>query len=738
MKLKKHNDYWNEIRIFKLAIIIYCINVLVRIALTLFTKVAVVEPDEIGYLKMAMSLANNGNIRVNNIPYNYTPVLYPILISPFFALNNKIISVMLVGVFNSLLISSCIFPVYILSKKMLVSKKLRILLLIIISILPDLAMNITFMTENLFIPLCSWFFLFIYLLLVENNQNKKYFYSCCIGFLCLMLYITKNIALYFVISVTITFIIRVFIDGKEKIKENIVSIIIFLISFISFYLLFRLLFVNILLGSEPQGISTNISWKFKSFYDFIFYIYINIFATTHSLIAFFYFPVIIPIIIYNRLEKRHKLIVIFALSSMITAIGVNAYLTSLTEHYGSIIIWQNIRYYSPLLILFLVILFSLYENYDFQKIYNKTFTVGFTVFASMIIVYVFKIYKGGLVESVLLKVFQTLANKSKYINEGIRQFSISYLELSIKLIIIIAIILITYGLIKSKKKTFTKLIIIIVVLCIVNSYYTIDEFRNVYASYATMDKINEVYVIEEFLKQSNGKTLVITDGFDKVLNTYLEKDAYFVFENELLEKYEMQDFIDLSSDKLRCQYPNVLYSDMKNVDYIITDNTPMIDLERVNEIQLSNIVNYRIFKNNDNTKIYLDDNGVFPFKVGESKIIRNDSLYTQHKVNETGFISIKEGDALVYGPYAPISKGTYLFEIKYYHLINIETQDNLAYMDFIINDTTEIVATQYINNHKNIASMEVNIDHDANSAEVRIIPYYEGLVIESIRVTKIN
>ena len=188
-------------------IIMFFISFAIRLSLSFWTGPVVTQlafPDEIRFLHIARSLAENGQILVRGIQSTYQKILYPLIISPAFLLSdNQLTQVNIIRVINCLLISSTVFPVHLLANKLTKNKIIVLIVLIITITLPDFKYSAGIFSEVLFLPLVIWIFYIAYCAIAEQRRHKKMMIYGLFGFVTYMAYLTKEIAAAFLIVMSL-------------------------------------------------------------------------------------------------------------------------------------------------------------------------------------------------------------------------------------------------------------------------------------------------------------------------------------------------------------------------------------------------------------------------------------------------------------------------------------------------------------------------------------------------------
>lgn len=167
MSLKNHRSP-NSITVL---VIMYIVFVLVRFLLALLTSAyPIVNIDEFLYYGMARSFASGEGLMFRGQTADYSYILYSLVLSPVYLLGLR--GHMLyraMQLWNILLISLSVFPLYGIAKECTGEVKKALRLTAVSMLLPDFMLGQLAMAENVIMPL---FFLLIYLLLLYMRSRK--------------------------------------------------------------------------------------------------------------------------------------------------------------------------------------------------------------------------------------------------------------------------------------------------------------------------------------------------------------------------------------------------------------------------------------------------------------------------------------------------------------------------------------------------------------------------------------
>jgi len=190
-------------------IIIFLSVFIVKSLISLYLKTPFIFSDETCVIQKAIYFASNFEIKscheILKVSAGDPRPLYSILISPIYLFISGTKAYHAVLIFNSLIISSIVFPLYSIFKKFIQNKALIYLSIIAILFLPQIIIfEKTLMTETLFTTICIWF-LYFYL----KSFNKKSAHNKIIAIiLSILAAFTRPFGFILPIALTINEIIR--------------------------------------------------------------------------------------------------------------------------------------------------------------------------------------------------------------------------------------------------------------------------------------------------------------------------------------------------------------------------------------------------------------------------------------------------------------------------------------------------------------------------------------------------
>ncbi|MDP4108690.1 MAG: glycosyltransferase family 39 protein [Bacillota bacterium] len=589
---------------------LYIASCIIRSVFACFSKSLMIYPDEIRYIDISRSIFNGTGILVHNVHMNFDQILYPLLIAPFNLIKDQILKINAISVFNAVLMSSVLFPVFLIGKKILKRNSIVLLLVLTVFLLPDLSMTATFMSENLFYPLAAWLIYFAFRFWDSDNNREKIMYCVLCAAFCFFAYLTKVVAVYFVAGFVFSLGFDSLFTKKHTLKQNIKYAVLFCAVALGAVLAFKLL-ILLLLGSGHETYSGNRRLSVYDLNTLVYFLYAAVFNITFALTAFFYFPVILPALNFKRLSKSEKNILVFALVSLLTMIVIITCSISLNEDYPKLFMRQHTRYYSPLLIIFLALFYKLcFSKSETAETTAEPLPVWLTaappVLFCIAVVSVLRFVKNVCIDGVLLQTFCTLGEPLSKVAGDPNEFHVRWQLVLVKFFLILTVVAFTVILFngKTKRAGARVFVALIFTLSVFNNFYAVKEFRRVYKQNPGF--VKQAIAVNDYVSKVKGNVLVISDGYDPALDTFITVPVYWTKKEEIKKLIDGKRFVDLAEDEIVSNYPSIPYENLGTVDYIITDNTVRLEDKSNNEIKIDGVYAFKVYKNTDNKKIYIE------------------------------------------------------------------------------------------------------------------------------------
>ena len=226
---------------FSRVLLLFAAAFLVHVLLNILVNESpTVVIDEGLYTNIARSLAWEGKLSFRGQPVNYPYLLYPFLLVPVYWLNSLLGADIyrMVQVFNTLLMTSAVFPAYCLAKDFTKDSRKAFLTALIVALMPDMLMGGFEMTECLIWPLFFWMLFFCFRFFTTDRLNYGLLTALFTG----LLFAAKPGAVAAGAVMLTAHLIRSLRGNKAGIKSSVCSLLLLIVSIGAVYGVFLLLF----------------------------------------------------------------------------------------------------------------------------------------------------------------------------------------------------------------------------------------------------------------------------------------------------------------------------------------------------------------------------------------------------------------------------------------------------------------------------------------------------------------
>ena len=171
----------------------------------------VVRIDESLYTNIARSLAAGEGVLYRSQPIDYPYLAYPVLLVPVYALHRILGGDLyrFVQIFNTLLITSSVFPAYLLARRFSKNDRIAFALSFIVAMMPDMIMGGYEMSESLIWPLAMWLFYFGFRSIEEDTVG----FGLAAAAISALMYATKPGA---VVMGAVILLVRMIVSMKRR------------------------------------------------------------------------------------------------------------------------------------------------------------------------------------------------------------------------------------------------------------------------------------------------------------------------------------------------------------------------------------------------------------------------------------------------------------------------------------------------------------------------------------------
>ena len=555
--------------------------------LSSYPRELAVYSDELRYLDIARSLWQGRGLRVRNMPSDYQKILYPLFLLPALALKNTAAQITAIGWLNAVYMASAVFPAYALAGAMGLNRRRTAFLVGVTAVIPTMSAASTFMSETVFLPLSLWQ---IYFFLRAMLAQPKARVGWCVlaGAFCYLLYLNKEVALYYLIAWVL---VRAWVwwHDKAEWKTELLTTAALLGSFLVCFLLAKATLFRGLGNSYNQtGWLNGEQWRFLPFAlacDALF-----------TVLAFWVFPVLLPLCGLQRPRKgsdpRRTQLPLFLLLCMGVGVAVIAWSITVREDLHSPSPRQHMRYLEPLLIpLLAVTMQQLDETLSrtrrrFLAVLTAVWGVGFVLVCRAI--------GAGAGDNTLLQWFDFVAD---------RLDRLSVLDLTgwlavWRVAIVLGVAALGVLLIRRRgRRALAAAALAICVLC-----YAGEWRINRWTYEIPAETAQQAAAFNEELKALDGTILFIPDGIrqrdSQLMETYLDCDFYIV-EYETLQRDGFLDdgVLDLTAEAPGPEYPGYPYTDLTEADWLLVSDAVPVLTASLEPTELSCPAGYTLYRN---------------------------------------------------------------------------------------------------------------------------------------------
>ena len=584
--------------------LLFLIGTLIHFHLADFSKCLTTYVDEQRYYTIAKSIFNDGEIAIRGISKDFQKIAYALVLTPFFYIQNVRTRIRCIALLNSCLMMSSIFPAWLIAKELDLNKRVRYLIVGIISIWPDLMLSATFMAETLYWPV---FVTSVYFWLKAQKTGKiKYIVGN--GIITYIGYLTKEIFLAVFLAYIFSEFIFPVLDHAAEFKQtgrnlrrnaasaynrkNFSNLFLYVIVFVSCHIALKAtLFRGMGNSYDQQGIEAILSA-----YNFMYMLYAFIYYLVSVLVAYFIVPIIMPILFFDKLREDAKKLYTFAILFLGTASATIAYTISVREDLGRVAPRLHFRYFGPIVVIILCVcaktLFELKKEDLFRR--RKKIFLSFIFSTAAILVYFRGTTIGCPVDQYVVGAYQAFVERIGDLLPPDGMKKVFYLGAMIANAAIFIWAMLCYkALYKSRKILGIFLVTTVSAASLANDY---SAYQLIYPQYHLEEgAVEEAEKINDFVKTIDADKNVVyfvdSDSINlpsRVLDTYLDrtKNLYYV-DGDTLTDIPCGETATVSDLTLRENIWETAYDSVSSIDYIIVESTFLnkgFDISNMSEI----------------------------------------------------------------------------------------------------------------------------------------------------------
>lgn len=556
--------------------------------LSSYPRQLAVYSDEVRYLDIARSLWQGRGLRVRNMPSDYQKILYPLCILPALLLKTTAAQITAIGWLNAGWASSAVFPAYALARATRQNRRRTAFLVGITAVLPTMAACATFMSETVFLPLSLWQVYFLWRAMDAPAPRARIGWSALAGVWCYLLYLNKEVALYYLIAWVL---LRLWVVAHNPAawKEELAALAALLGTFgVCFLLAKATLFAGLGNSYNQTGWLTAEQWAFLPFAvvcDALF-----------TLLAFGVFPVLVPLAALRRprpgSDPRRTQLPLLLVLALGIGVGVVAWSITVREDLGSASPRQHMRYLEPLLIPLLLVTLDALDG-ALTPVRRRLLAGLTAVWAAGFVVFCRDIGPGA-GDNTFLQWFDFVADRLD------RLPGLSPDGWLLVWRVIIAAGAAALGLALVNRKARCPLAAAALILCV--ACYAGEARINRWAYGIDGATQQAASTLNDTLKTLEGTVLFIPDGVrqrdSQLMDTYLDRDVYLC-EYETLRAWGLLEdgVLDLSREKPGPEYPGRPYEELTGADWILVSDTVPLDTAGLEPSGVACPAGYTLWRN---------------------------------------------------------------------------------------------------------------------------------------------
>lgn len=534
--------------------------------LSSYPRELAVYSDEVRYLDVARSLWQGRGLRVRNMPSDYQKILYPLCILPALALQTTAAQITAIGWLNAAWASSAVFPAYALARATGQSRRRTAFLVGITAVLPTLSACATFMSETVFLPLSLWQVYFLWRAMAAGPR-ARIGWSALAGAWCWLLYLNKEVALYYLIAWAL---LRAWVTWHDRRSQRteLAGVAAMLGAFAFCFVLAKLtLFAGLGNSYNQTGWITAEQWAFLPFAvvcDVLF-----------TVLAFGVFPVLIPLCGLQRprpgTDPRRSQLPLLVLLALGIGVGVVAWSITVREDLGSPSPRQHMRYLEPLLIPLLLVTMDALDGAltpvrrRMLAVLTAVWGIGFLVFCRDI--------GPGAGDNTFLQWFDFVADRL----DRLPGLGFDGWLLVWRIVIVLGAAVL--GVVLVRRKARRGLAVAALALCVL--CYAGEWRINRWTYGVEEETVQAASALNDSLKTLDGTVLFIPNGVrqrdSQLIDTYIDRDVYLCEYETLKASGFLEDgVLDLAAEAPGPEYPGRPYEDLTGADWVlVSDGVPL-------------------------------------------------------------------------------------------------------------------------------------------------------------------
>lgn len=542
LELQSKRTYTDSMIVFLIFMFGVAVHLILHMTVFDFSRAIRVYPDELRYYDIARSLFNGDGLSIRNLPSDFQKIAYSLVIMPFFAIQDTVFRLKAIGAGNIVIMNLSVIFMWLICSELQLNRRTKCCIAFFTAIWPDMMYSMTYMSEVLYWPLTV---IFLYLWLV-NERRQSYILAVILGFLCYFMYLTKEIALSFILAYVSYVIIYPVLnymladDRKNRTlkeffsKRKFMLLCAFIVAFVICYTVVKMTFFSGLGNSYNQtGLKA-----IMSPYNFMYMIYAFFYYVASILVASLIIPAVFPVINFRFMnENSRKLFCYVILWGLVTSAAV-VYTVAGRYNLGYVAPEISLRYYGSFFVVLLAIFFSSMQNMNSENIFRtRRFSAEILSLAVIYICFMFNgIDRSSTVTQYILLWYLAIERVTGILFPPAGQWKVFYPSAVITGIFMISLAVLFYRTYtyrsKERAQKFFAALLFVITLGLNAAAGTLID----YAYHADTETVNEVISINKYFADDSTSNIIYLnynaplnryDRFNRYIDTYMERRHHF-------------------------------------------------------------------------------------------------------------------------------------------------------------------------------------------------------------------
>lgn len=595
--------------------VLYLAGVAVHFLLGNFSKRLTVYADELLYYTGAQSIFNGNGLMFINAHASFNKMLYSLVLSPLFTISNPVLRISMINLFNSELIMTAVFFVFLIGKEIDLNRGSIISALLITLLFPDMLYSISFMSENLNWPLTL---LAIYLWLRSKRSRREWAYAASFGAVCYLGYLCKDIFLALFLSYILfelaypllSFLVFRKSEGKRLAeyynKRSLIACGAAAAVFVVCFILGNAVMYGGGDSNAAKAVTGGLS-RLKDPYTFVFMLYAFVYYLSACLIAVLVMPVVDSALNFKNMSENTRRLFSFLSLYLMISCAMIAYTISINEDIGKTVFRLNMRYLGYILLLLIVVFLKVLQERAGKDSGKKHILISCIAAVFPCIIYKGVLYT-GVTDQTVLNLYEKALEKIPVLKNASEDKIFYPLNFVMLMLFVTVILLVHYF--KSKRKGIAVGFFSVIMLgvCFLNSRLELQDYTSNYIAHKEF--VDGMMTVNKYFDTADGgkRILYISDSstiqaYSTVLTTYnnYAAEICYTHADKLAELADENNVVNVADSDFNISFFGwtFTYDKQEGFDYIITDCSAKVELSGVTRIDEASGVYYTVYKNND-------------------------------------------------------------------------------------------------------------------------------------------